>query len=190
MWGGGRLSRGSCVSRERCPIRHPSRDGSMTRHVHLEAPGHCSERWIRVVDQGWIRVDQGGSAVYHGHILVPRLRKTLKNVGEPPMAQLPAAGRTCPFIKLKERNHVFLAQKMLGRYTGASSWRSRILCSLALRKKGGKEEGNGDRRRRKGRNRIPGSVGRSGRSVDSVGRSGRSVGRVGRSVGRSVLGRF
>ena len=34
------------------------------------------------MDQGWIRVDQGGSGVYRGHILVPSLRETLKNVGE------------------------------------------------------------------------------------------------------------
>ena len=140
--GGGRLSRGSCVSRERCSFRHPSRDGSMNRQVHLEAPGHCSERWISVVDQGCIRVDQGGSAVYHGHVPVPGLRKTLKNVGEPRMPQLPAAGRTCRFIKLKERNHVFLARRMLERCAGASPWRSRILCSpfFAFGQSKGREE--------------------------------------------------
>ena len=112
------------------------------RQVHLEAPGHCSERWISVVDQGCIRVDQGVSAVYQGHVLAPGLRKTLENVGEPRMPQLPAAGRTCRFIKLKERNHVFLARRMLERCAGASPWRSRILCSpfFAFGQSKGREE--------------------------------------------------
>ena len=103
---------------------------------------HFSERWIRGVDQGWIRVDQGGSGVYRGHILVPSLRETLKNVGKSRMAQLPAAGRTCRFIKLKERNHVFLARRMLERCAGASPWRSRILCSpfFAFGQSKGREE--------------------------------------------------
>ena len=58
---------------------------------------------LRKVDQrGGSGVDQGGSAVYHGHVLVPGLRKTLKNVGEPRMPQLPAAGRTCPFINFMQ----------------------------------------------------------------------------------------
>ena len=57
---------------------------------------------LREVDQnGGSGVDQGGSAVNLGHILVPGLRKSLKSVGEPRMAQLPAAGTTCPFMKLK-----------------------------------------------------------------------------------------
>ena len=85
---------------------------------------------------------------------------------------------------------------MLERYTRASSWRSRILSSLVVRKKGGKKKGNGDSRARKGRNKIPrsvGRVGRVGRSVGSVGRSVKSVGWVAlsvarpRRVGRSVV---
>ena len=38
---------------------------------------HCSERWIRGVDQGWIRVDQGGSGVDQSQFIVSSLRETL-----------------------------------------------------------------------------------------------------------------
>ena len=38
---------------------------------------HFSERWIRGVDQGWIRVDQGGSGVDQSHFIVSSLRETL-----------------------------------------------------------------------------------------------------------------
>ena len=41
---------------------------------------HFSERWIRGVDQGWIRVDWGGSGVDQSHVVVSNLRETLINI--------------------------------------------------------------------------------------------------------------
>ena len=77
---------------------------SVARWKHDPA-GALGSPWalLRKVDQsGGSGVDQGGSAVYHGHALLSSPSENTENVGEPRMPQLPAAGRTCPFIKLKE----------------------------------------------------------------------------------------
>ena len=43
---------------------------------------HFSERWIRGVDQGWIRVDQGGSGVDHPLRSRPRERDQTAHAAE------------------------------------------------------------------------------------------------------------
>ena len=48
------------------------------------------------VDQGWIKVDQGGSEVDQAHFLVPGLREPLENVGNSERPRVLHPGETVP----------------------------------------------------------------------------------------------
>ena len=93
------LSAGACLMNTDLPSDFVSpREAIMHACRYRNARTICSERWITRVDQGWIRVDRGGSEVDHCHLLVPSLRETCGNVREQGMAADSAAGVTCAFI--------------------------------------------------------------------------------------------
>ena len=68
---------------------------------------HCSTRWFpgvdQGVDQGWIRVDQGGSRVDQVFASRRGRQKRMGNVGAPHSCVARGGGRTCPFVIIKRR---------------------------------------------------------------------------------------
>ena len=68
---------------------------------------HCSTRWFpgvdQGVDQGWIRVDQGGSTVDQVFASRRGRQKRMGNVGAPHSCVARGGGRTCPFVIIKRR---------------------------------------------------------------------------------------
>ena len=75
---------------------------------------HCSTRWFpgvdQGVDQGWIRVDQGGSRVDQVFASRRGRQKRMGNVGAPHSCVARGGGRTCPFVIIKGRNAVPVAR--------------------------------------------------------------------------------
>ena len=75
--------------------------------------------WIRGVDQGWIRVDQGGSGwIRRGKSCVEG-RKCMQNVGGCTQAEYRLAGETVPSI-IKERKRPVSSSCRRGGTAGAS----------------------------------------------------------------------
>ena len=66
---------------------------------------HCSTRWFpgvdQGVDQGLIRVDQGGSRVDQVFTSSRGRQKRMGNVGAPHSCVARGGGRTCPFVLIK-----------------------------------------------------------------------------------------
>ena len=62
------------------------------------------------MDQGWIRVDQGGSRVDQVFASRRGRQKRMGNVGAPHSCVARGGGRTCPFVIIKGRNAVPVAR--------------------------------------------------------------------------------
>ena len=75
---------------------------------------HCSTRWFpgvdQGVDQGWIRVDQGGSRVDQVFTSRRGRQKRMGDVGAPHSCVARGGGRTCPFVLIKGENAVPVAR--------------------------------------------------------------------------------
>ena len=67
------------------------------------------------MDQGWIKVDQGGSEVDQAHFLVPGLREPLENVGNSEWPRILQPGEPVPLYNLKETNAVSVARRNVER---------------------------------------------------------------------------
>ena len=68
--------------------------------------------------QGWIGVDQGGSAVYHGHVLVPGLRKTLKKRGRTANGPTSCGRANLSLIKIKREKQCLSGVQDAGTLNG------------------------------------------------------------------------